>query len=407
MDVYYIVYAVPAFFLLIGIEYAFGRWRGRNTYRLADSLASIGAGVLSVLTGIVTRGLLVVIYAAAFTQLAPATLPSDHWLVWLLAILGYDLCYYWFHRLSHERALLWAAHVVHHQSEDFNLGTALRQSSTTFIFGWIFYMPLALVGIPPDVFAAAAGINLLYQYWVHTEHVPKLGWLDRVFVTASNHRVHHGRNDAYLDRNYAGIFILWDRIFGTFAEERDEEPVRFGIRKPYLSFNAVRANLEPYLELWRDARATRVPADRWRGLLAPTGWRPRDLPAVATPPLDVPKFEVARSPWLDRYGLAQFVLITIGTVAMMIWASSLDLASTLAGIGLLTLGLWSVGELMGRGERALGLEAARLAVTTLAAAVLLALAKLPLVAGIVVLLLAAVSLAWLKTAAGREEPVVS
>jgi alkylglycerol monooxygenase len=139
----------------------------------------------------------------------------------------YDFFYYWKHRANHEVRIMWAGHITHHNSEFFNLSTALRQSSTTFFFDWIFYLPMAVVGVPPAMFVGVALIDLLYQYWVHTELVGKLGWFDRVFVSPSNHRVHHGQNDYCLDKNYGGILILWDRLFGTFEDERDE-PISYG-----------------------------------------------------------------------------------------------------------------------------------------------------------------------------------
>jgi sterol desaturase/sphingolipid hydroxylase (fatty acid hydroxylase superfamily) len=140
--------------------------------------------------------------------------------VWVAGLVAYDFCYYWHHRLGHESAIFWASHVVHHQSQEFNLSTALRQTSSGALLGWVFYLPMAVIGFPPQVFAAAALIDLLYQYWIHTEHVGRLGWLDHVLATPSNHRVHHAVNDGYIDRNYGGILIVWDRLFGSFVEER-------------------------------------------------------------------------------------------------------------------------------------------------------------------------------------------
>jgi sterol desaturase/sphingolipid hydroxylase (fatty acid hydroxylase superfamily) len=222
-----IVLATPVFLLLIALEYAVGRARGRNTYRLNDALSSLGLGMLSQVSGGVHGALLRLgIYALCYEHLALARWPSDAVWTWVVALVFYDFCYYWFHRASHEVAVLWAAHVVHHQSEDYNLSTALRQPSTSFLLGWIFYLPMALAGVPPLVFAVVALIDLLYQYWVHTQQIGRLGWFDRWFCSPSNHRVHHAVNERYLDRNHGGIFMIWDRLFGTFIEEDDVEPVR-------------------------------------------------------------------------------------------------------------------------------------------------------------------------------------
>ena len=225
-----IVFAVPVFFAMIGIEYLLGIVRNNNTYSLYDAMSSISAGMLSQLVNLCVKTLGFAIYAMAYPHLAVSPLSADALWVWVAAIVLYDLAYYWNHRAGHRITLFWAAHAVHHQSEDYNLSTALRQTSTGWMFGWIFYLPIALLGFPPEVVGVAGLINLLYQYWVHTEQVGKLGWFDRVFCSPSNHRVHHAVNDAYLDKNYGGILILWDRLFGTFQEEDDNDPCRYGTR---------------------------------------------------------------------------------------------------------------------------------------------------------------------------------
>ena len=219
-----IVLATPVFLLLIAAELAWGLARGTNVYRLNDAISSISLGVLSQLVGLFTKLLAIGIYTAVYHSVA---LFPEHalWSTWygiLLALVFYDFCYYWLHRTGHEVALFWAAHVVHHQSEAYNLSTALRQTSSGNLLGWIFYLPMAIAGVPPLLFAIVALVDLLYQFWVHTELVGKLGWFDRVFCSPSNHRVHHAINDAYLDKNYGGILIVWDRMFGSFREEREK-----------------------------------------------------------------------------------------------------------------------------------------------------------------------------------------
>ena len=184
-------------------------------------------------------------------------LPASRRWVWLGALLVYDFCYYWLHRAGHRVAVLWAAHVVHHQSEDYNLSTALRQTSSGFLLGWIFYLPMALVGVPPLVFGVVALVDLLYQFWVHTQQVGKLGWFDRWFCSPSNHRVHHAVNDRYLDSNYGGILIVWDRLFGSFSGRR--------CRALRLRHARAAAQLEPAvgqpggLSRWRWTAGARAP----------------------------------------------------------------------------------------------------------------------------------------------------
>ena len=239
-----IVLATPVFLALIALEAWIGRRRGRPGYRLDDAVSSIGLGVMSQVVGVFTGALLLGIYTLAWQHLRLATLPADAAWVWVSGLAIYDFCYYWHHRAGHRVALCWAAHVVHHQSEEYNLSTALRQTSTGWIASWVFYLPMAVIGFPPLVFASVALIDLLYQYWVHTRQIGRLGWFDRWFCAPSNHRVHHAVNDAFIDRNYGGILLVWDRLFGTWAPEDDAEPCVYGTRSLLRSDDPLRANLQ-------------------------------------------------------------------------------------------------------------------------------------------------------------------
>lgn len=265
-----IVYAIPVFMLTIVLE-AWWAWRKRlPVYDIPDAVTSLHHGVLSQVLGVFTK---FGIYAVVFESFRATTWATDAWWLWVLALLFYDFCYYWAHRMGHEVSVLWASHVVHHSSEYYNLSTALRQTSTGWLFGWIFYLPMAVAGVPPIMFITVGLIDLLYQYWVHTELVGRLGWFDRVFVSPSNHRVHHGQNDYCIDKNYGGILILWDRMFGTFIDEREGEKIHYGIRKPLRSFNPLWGNLHYYADLWQASRA----AQGWRAKLGvwlapPGGW---------------------------------------------------------------------------------------------------------------------------------------
>jgi alkylglycerol monooxygenase len=248
-----IVYAIPVFMLSILFEAWVARRRGIATYDLPDALTSLHLGVLSQVASAFSRVFTLGLYIAVWEQFRTFELSAADPLVWVFALLAYDLAYYWYHRLSHEVALFWGGHVVHHSSEYFNLSTALRQSSSSPLFAWVFYAPLAVIGVPPVVFVTVGLIDLLYQYWVHTELVGRLGWMDRIFVTPSNHRVHHGQNDYCIDRNYGGIFIFWDRLFGSYTEERTGEKVVYGVRKPLRSWNPLWGNLQVFRELWQAA----------------------------------------------------------------------------------------------------------------------------------------------------------
>ena len=337
------VYAIPVFMLSIVAEVWLTQRRGLRAYDTADALTSLHLGLMSQLAGLfLTRLLWVAVYVAAFEGLRLATLPLASPWVWLLALIGYDFCAYWAHRLDHEVNVLWAAHVVHHTSEYFNLSTALRQSSTNAFLHWIFYLPLALVGVPPAVFFTVSLVHLLYQYWVHTQLVGRLGWIDRVFVTPSNHRVHHGQNDYCIDKNYGGMLVLWDRMFGTFAEERPHETIVCGVRKPLHSFNPLWGNLHHYVELFRQTRLR-----RGLGARLALWFEPPSGPAGSAPPaLDVPGFARYASPAstaVRRYALLQYALTLPFVMHLMTVASTLSLP----GKALYALGLLATVQCLG------------------------------------------------------------
>jgi len=322
-----IAYAVPFFLLALLAEFAIDRLRGSGLYRANDAINSLSAGMLSTTFGYFTRLLPLLVWGLVLENLALIDMPLD-WFdasprgiaLWIVAALAWDFCYYWFHRFSHEISVLWAAHAVHHQSEDYNLSTALRQTSTGFLFGWIFYVPLFVIGFPLEVLLIVNAVNLIYQFWVHTQFVHRLGPLDTILVTPSNHRVHHAQNERYIDKNYGGMLILWDRMFGTFEDERDDDPVVFGVRKPLANWNPFWANLQVYDYLLFDVRHTR----RWRDKLGVwfrrTGWRPADVESR------YPKHHVSLEnfekfdPVIDRgwriYVLAQFFVAVAGALAI-------------------------------------------------------------------------------------------
>jgi hypothetical protein len=166
---------------------------------------------------------------------------------------------------------------VHHHGEDFNLATALRQTSTGFLWKWIFYLPMFMIGVPASVFVTVAGLNLIYQFWVHTEHIGKLGWFEKIFITPSNHRIHHARNPEYIDANYGGVFILWDRMFGTYIEEKDDLKPIYGTAKPLNSWNPLWANIEVFYGMFMDSYHTKKPIDKLKVWFSKTNWRPEDV----------------------------------------------------------------------------------------------------------------------------------
>ena len=347
-----IVLATPVFLLLIAIEYLVGRRRNNNTYRLNDAMSSIGLGIMSQLVGVLTALLTVGIYTLVFTQFSLAKLPADALWVWAVGLVFYDLCYYWQHRFGHTVALFWASHVVHHQSEDYNLSTALRQTSSGWVGNWLFYLPMALLGFPPLVFAVVALIDLLYQYWVHTQQIGKLGWFDRWFCAPSNHRVHHAVNEQYLDRNYGGIFLVWDRLFGSYQAEDDAVPCVYGTRGPLRSWNPVWANLHNYADLARDSWRAQHWGDKLRVWFKHPGWRPADVAARwPKPAFDIHQIERYDPPMSRpaQLAAAAVFLALLGGTTLFLWnVHRLTLGQQLLSAAGLVAALWLVGWLSER-----------------------------------------------------------
>jgi sterol desaturase/sphingolipid hydroxylase (fatty acid hydroxylase superfamily) len=366
----YIQLAIPVFFLLIGIELVLARVLERDSYRLNDSVGDLACGVLQQLGGVFLKTALFAGYAALYSGYRQLEIPMDAAWAWVACFVGHDFLYYWFHRFSHEVNAGWAAHVVHHQSEEYNLAVALRQGAFQPAVSWVFYLPLALFGFPPAMFLAVSAFDTLYQFWIHTRLIGRLGPLEWVLNTPSHHRVHHARNPRYVDRNHGGTLIVWDRLFGTFAQERDE-PV-YGITRPLASFNPLWANLHYWAEMWDVARRTRRPLDRLRVLWMRPGWRPPDLGGPLRPTevdrASYVKFDVPLARSAKRYVLGQFVVLLLVTTLYLRQSDALPTAARLAGAALVVWSLSSLGGLLDRRPWAVPLEAARLASFALSAA---------------------------------------
>ncbi len=318
--------------------------RGIATYDIPDAITSLNFGILSQVSAVFVRVFTFGIYVWTYENFRLGTLTTDSIWVWVFALIAYDFIYYWVHRFGHETNLMWSAHQVHHSSEYFNLSTALRQTSTGAFASFPFYLPMALLGVPPIVFGTVALIDLLYQYWVHTELVRKLGWVDRVFVTPSNHRVHHGQNDYCIDKNYGGIFIIWDRLFGTFTEERNDEPVVYGIRKPLASYNPVWGNLNVYADvLLKSLNAGSVTA-AVRTWLDPPGGRGVALPHLD--PQSVKRFTTRTSLGMQRYAILQYALLAVIVTYFLAIAPTLSSLDRIALALIIVISTISLGWLL-------------------------------------------------------------
>ncbi|EWS99780.1 C-5 sterol desaturase [Intrasporangium oryzae NRRL B-24470] len=270
-----IAMAIPFFILFIVVEVV-SLWLAPDDeevgYEVRDTATSLSMGLGSVGIGVFYRALSLVVFAALYAW-TPLRLDTSLWWVWVVIFFAEDLAYYWYHRAHHEVRILWASHVVHHSSQRYNLSTALRQTWTPF-GGIPFWAPLALLGIPPWAIFLQQSISLLYQFFLHTERVGTL-WrpVELVMNTPSHHRVHHGMNRSYLDRNYGGILIIWDRLFRSFEPER--ERVVYGLTKQLRTFNPLVVATHEYAAIWRDVRATSSWRARWGFVLRGPGWQPQ------------------------------------------------------------------------------------------------------------------------------------
>lgn len=268
----YVQQASPYFMGLMLLELVVGALKAETPIvTISDGLTSVSCGMISRLPQLLFRGFELTTYMFVWENFRLVTLPWDSPWTWWTCLLGVDFCYYWVHRFAHEVAFLWAAHQVHHSSEYYNLSTALRQPLTQTLTSWIFYLPLALA-VPPSIFAVHIQLNLLYQFWIHTEVIRDLGPLEWIFNTPKHHRVHHGRNLYCIDKNYGGILIVWDRLFGTFAEE--SEKVIYGLVFPIKTFEVLYVQLHYYRYLWKKSTYYKKIVNKFLTFLNGPSWKP-------------------------------------------------------------------------------------------------------------------------------------
>jgi sterol desaturase/sphingolipid hydroxylase (fatty acid hydroxylase superfamily) len=357
--------SVPFFLGLIGLELLVVRVRRRDVYRLSDSISDLSCGILSQLAGIlIALGTLAAFSWVSAHASIQRILPVPQWInrapitragvdaaalaAWAGVFLLDDFAYYWMHRLSHHVNVLWAGHVVHHSSEEFNLTVALRQSSLHGFMSWLFYIPLAFLGVPATMWFICHSLNLVYQFWIHTREIDRLGPLELVLNTPSHHRVHHGVNPEYQDRNFAGTLIVWDRLFGTF--EPEVAPPVYGITKPLATWNPLKANLHIFGDILRNARAARSPRDKLRAFFGHPSWRPPEVgpPILPQPvtPQSFHKFEPVVPAPLKAYALVQFSVTLLGSILLLDAVPRLPASSALAGAVYVIVSLGNIGGIL-------------------------------------------------------------
>jgi len=333
---------------LIALELIAEKVRGTNYYQASDAITSLNLGVLSRMSGILQAFVPFALYAAVYDSVSLFEMPN-HWAIWVLAFVLYDFTYYWVHRFGHEMNVMWAAHVVHHSSEEYNLTTALRQTSTSFL-SVLFYIPMAVLGFDPLMLLTVGSLNLIYQFWVHTRHIGKLGWYELFFVTPSNHRVHHAQNDIYIDKNYGGFFILWDRLFNTFQEELDEQPVVFGITGAISSWNPFWANIQVYKQLWVDASLTNNWWHKVTIWFRRTGWRPPDVearfPTRKAALSEFKKFNVVIPNSIKVYGVVHYIVLAALVLTFLVNITSMTSLSVLGCTVFIAFSTYAIGVVL-------------------------------------------------------------
>tara|TARA_R110001599_G_scaffold203055_1_gene400016 strand:+ start:47556 stop:48794 length:1239 start_codon:yes stop_codon:yes gene_type:complete len=356
------VIAIPVYFLLIGIELIVHRVQAVKSYRLNDAITNINCGVTSQVTGAFLKVLSIGVYTIIFEKFRVMDL-SNTVIVWIVAFMAYDFFYYWAHRMSHQVNLFWGGHSVHHQSEEYNLSVALRQSSTQTIWTFAFYIPMALIGVDPILLVSVSGFNLLYQFWIHTESINKLPkWFEAVFNTPSHHRVHHARNPKYIDKNHAGTFIVWDKLFGTFKAE-EERPI-YGITKNLNSWNPVWANMAHYSDMWGDIKSIPKLSDKIRYVFEKPGWLP-DYMGGYRAPQDVDtnnyrKFNTETAARLNVYVLVQYIILLAGTSMFLFNLEQMQATDKMIFAGVIIYSVVSFGALFENRSWGLPMESLRL-----------------------------------------------
>ena len=272
-----LLWVVPGFMFLMTIEVIYGHLTNKQTYSFMDTLSSLSSGITNVLKDSLGLVLVILSYPYILDAIAVFDLESSV-LLYVVAFICIDFASYWNHRLNHKVNIFWNRHVIHHSSEEFNLACALRQSISAWIgFGALFLIPAAFFGVPPQLITLLAPIHLFAQFWYHTRHIGKLGFLEYIIVTPSQHRVHHAINPIYIDKNLSAIFCVWDRVFGTFQEELDHEPPVYGVLKPVNTWNPLLINFQHAFNVIQDAYHTSSFKDKLRIWFMPTGWRPSDI----------------------------------------------------------------------------------------------------------------------------------
>ena len=359
-----LLYAIPFFVILLAAEILYGYFIKDQKYKVLDTVSSLSSGLTNIIKDSLGLAVILVSYPYLVDNLAIMDLEST-WLTWFVAFIVMDFAGYWNHRLSHHVNVFWNQHVIHHSSEEFNLACALRQSISN-IIGYfpILLLPAALMGVPHEVIAILAPIHLFAQFWYHTQHIGKMGWLEYVIVTPSQHRVHHAINPEYIDKNLGQILCIWDRMFGTFQEEMDEVPPQYGVLKPAATWNPILINFQHIWRILKDSWRTSKPWDKFRIWFKRTGWRPSDV-SVTYPIKTIQdvyhfeRYETPASDFLKGYSVFQMIATLVLLLFMFYNFSDIGFSGLLWFGAFMFAGIYGYTTLMDRKKHAFWIEISR------------------------------------------------
>lgn len=357
-------FAVPLFVSLIIAEQLFARHLGMQVNRGADMIASLSSGLTNVVKDVLGLSIAIVSYGWLVDRLAIFQIDAT-WLLYVIAFVAKDFAGYWIHRFEHEYNILWNRHVVHHSSEEFNLSCALRQTISVVIsFFALFMIPAAILGVPGQVIAVIAPLHLFGQFWYHTRTIDKLGWLEYFLVTPSHHRVHHAINPQYIDKNYSQIFIVWDKLFGTFQAELPDVPPVYGVKKQPRTWNPVLINFQHLGLLLHDAWHTSSWWDKLRLWFMPTGWRPADVKTkypveIISQPESLEKYDTRLSRTLLYWSWFQYATVGMLTLYLFNRLSVIGIPSIYVYGAFIVVSVYSLTTLMDKNHRAVWYELIR------------------------------------------------
>ena len=359
-----LLYATPFFLGLVLFEIAYGHFVKNQKHNIMDTVSSLSSGLTNVVKDSLGLVVILVSYPFLLEHLALTEIKAT-WLVWVVAFIALDFAGYWNHRLSHHVNFFWNQHVIHHSSEEFNLACALRQPISNLLgYFALLLIPAAFLGVPHQVIAVLAPIHLFAQFWYHTQHIGKMGWLEYVIVTPSQHRVHHAINAEYIDKNLGQIFCVWDRMFGTFQEELDEVPPQYGVLKPAQTWNPIVINFQHIWRLIKDAWRTNSYWDKLRIWFMPTGWRPADVKEkypvqIIEDVYNFKKYMPESSKALKGYSIFQLVITTAMMLFMFYSYSEIGVSGLLLFGAFVFLGVYGYTTLMDRAKYAAWIEILR------------------------------------------------